>query len=501
MFKWLSNKFRGKTKIRNSYQAAKNDRFTSDWSTNNFTSDEVLRSALVTVRQRSRDLAINNDYARSFFRKLKVNTVGPNGIKLQSKVRKKNGKLDNRANKIIETAWAQWIKKRNCSVCATMSIKDILNTAIETIARDGEIIIRKIKGYDNSFRFALQILEADHLDEKLYRDVPNGNKIRLGIEKNSWGKPVYYHLFQAHPGDRTSLTGYRYVSVPAAEIIHPFIKERPSQSRGVPWIHTAVIKLRMIGAFEEAAVINARVGASKMGFFIPNELYTGDAKDSDENIISEVEPAVLEQLPEGLDFKEFNPKYPDGDFAPFNKAMLRGVSSGIGCSYNLLTNDLEGVNFSSLRSGALEDRDAWKVLQQFTIENILDEVYPEWLEMAIITNQVPLNYADLQRLTAAKFQARTWDWVDPLKDMKAIELELNANITSPQRVCAKRGEDFEEVLEEIAEAKEMMKEKGIITENKPVSDNQEKEKDNLKDEILDSVLEELEIDNKGNGRH
>lgn len=450
-------------RIRN-YAGAKSDRLTSDWMTTNLVSDEVLRWQLSKLRSRSRDLANNNDYMRNFLRKLKVNVIGPNGIGMQSKARFRNGGLDKRANEKIEAAWEKWTKKENASVCGTLSLKDLLNTAIETVARDGEVLIRKVKGFDNKFNFALQLIEADYLDENLNRDNIDGTKIRLGIEKNKWGKPIAYHLFENHPGERNSTVGQKYIRVPADEIIHLFIKERPTQSRGVPWAHTAIIRLRMLGAYEEAALVNARIGASKMQTIIMGEEafeYQGDGKDAYGNIIDEVEPGMREILPPGTTLHDFNPQYPSQEYGIFNKAALRGIASGLGCSYNSLANDLEGVNFSSLRSGLLEERDGWKAVQTWFIENSLDLIFPEFLLMAILSGNLDLPYTDIDRFIAPKWQGRRWEWIDPEKDINARITALKAGLTTRTRICAEQGDDFEEILEELKEEQKMIIDAGL----------------------------------------
>ena len=48
-----------------------------------------------------------------------------------------------------------------------------------TLAEDGEVLVRKVKGFDNEFGFALQLLEADHLDEQ-YSDL-NKNILKLSL--------------------------------------------------------------------------------------------------------------------------------------------------------------------------------------------------------------------------------------------------------------------------------------------------------------------------------
>lgn len=464
IFGFEVRKVKGKVKrLFYNYAAARQDRLTADWKAGNLVSDEVLRQNLAILRNRSRSLEQDNDYMKNFLRKLKVNVVGAHGIGMQSKARKRSGDIDKKANALIEEAWVRWCKKKNVSVCQSLSMTDLLGMALIAVARDGEVLIRKIKGYDNPFKFALQVLESDHLDERLNVDLPNGNKIRLGIEKDTWGKPVAYYLLKTHPGERAAMVGQQHIRVPVSEIIHAYIKDRPSQSRGVPWAHTAVLRLRMLGAFEEAAVVAARVGASKMGFIIPPEgsTYQGDDVDERGNIVQEVEPGMLEWLPAGYDIKDFNAQYPAGEFPPFVKSMLRGVSAGMGCSYNSIASDLEGVNFSSLRSGLLEERDVWKVLQQWFVSAVLEDVYDSWLEMAMLSGQLLLPIADFDRLNAPKWQPRTWEWVDPLKDINARIASLNAGLTTRTAICAEHGIDFEELVEQLAAEKEILDAYGI----------------------------------------
>jgi len=450
---------------RRTYHGAKSDRLTADWVTGNQAADEILRWQLPTLRARCRDLAENNDYARNFFRKIKTNIVGPNGIGMQSKARLKNGSLDARANTAIEAAWRAWSKPQHASVCGTLSLTAILSIASESVARDGEVLIRKVRGYDNPFGFALQLIEADHLDDRDNERLANGNTVIMGVELNTWGKPVAYHIWEQHPGISSALqtTANRRLRIPAGDIIHVFVKERPTQHRGVPWMHTAIIRLRMLGAYEEAALVAARIGASKMGFYTSpaGEEYQGDDKDSQGTPITEAEPGAFETLPEGWDFKEWNPQYPHGEFPTFHKAMLRGIASGIGAAYNTLAGDLEGVNFSSIRSGMLDERDGWKVAQQWLITSVLEPVYTDWLDMAILSGQVPLLMADINRLNAPNWHPRTWDWVDPLKDIKARIEALNAGLTSRTAICAEQGVDFEDLCEQLAKEQELMKQHGI----------------------------------------
>jgi len=349
-----------KPRQKRNYTAAKVNNLTADWITNNLTSDEILRYSLSRIRARSRDLERNDDYMKNFLRKLEMNVIGAKGIVLQSKVKfKVTGELDIKTNMMIESEWNSW-GKRYASVCESLSFRDLCKLVLRTVARDGECFIRVHRGYDNPYGIALQVFEPDFVDEKLNQELPNGNRIVLGIEKNKYGKSVAYWFFEKHPGDK-QFAGNRHVRIPAEEIIHLYVKERPTQTRGVAWAVSAIMKLRMLGAYEEAEVVAARVSAAKMGFFTETTeglSYEGEV-DTSGQFITEVEPGILEKLPPGVDFKAFDPGSPNAEFGDFVKAMLRGISAGLGCNYNTLCNDLEGVNYSSLRAGSLDEREYW----------------------------------------------------------------------------------------------------------------------------------------------
>jgi capsid protein len=56
-----------------------------------------------------------------------------------------------------------------------------------------------------------------------------------------------------------------------------------------------------------------------------------------------------------------------------------------------------------------------------------------------------------------------------VKDATAAAMELNMGTTSPQRICAEKGRDFYEVIDEIADAKAYALLKGITLESVPLA--------------------------------
>ena len=470
----------GFTRRKRGYDAAIVNRLTSNWTIANKTSDEELKTSLRALRARSRNLAMNNDYARKYLKLVVANVVGVNGIVLQSKVKQPSGEFDKGANKIIEEAWAEWGKRGVASICGQLSWRDIERLAIESVARDGEILIRKVFGYDNYFRFALQVLEADHLDEDYNRepDSRNSNSIRMGIELNPFGRPVAYHLLQNHPGANTyNYSGKNYERIPAEQIIHVFYKERPTQSRGVPWMHTAMTRLNMLGGYEEAELVAARVGASKMGFFTSEggNGVVGDG-DTEGEIIDEAEPGTFGRLPEGVDFKPWDPSHPNTAFKDFGKAILRGVSSGVNVSYNSLSSDLEGVNYSSIRQGVLDERDQWRVLQTWNIGSLHDQVFSSWLRQGMDFGAINLPPRKFKKFNVPKWQPRGWGWVDPLKDTRSNINSVAAGLKTRGQVVAEQGLDLEDIFKELKREEDLAKEYGLtLSEGKSIKGKDSKD--------------------------
>ncbi len=481
MPQWLDNLARrlgyapARSHGRRDFAAAQVGRLTAGWSTANASANADLYRALDALRARSRDLCNNNDYAKRFLGMVGANVVGGTGFALQSRVYDAPGKPDSGANDAVETAWARWCRRGVCDVTGRMSFRDLQLLVAKTVARDGEALIRRIRGKSagNPFGFALQVIDIDRLDTRLIRAAENGvAEIRMGVELDSFGRAVAYWLRGYHPGDTYGVAAgavqAAHVRVPAADILHVYTAERPEQVRGAPWMHAAMTRLNNLGGYEEAAVIAARVGASKMGFFkTPDGQPPEDGVDENNVPYMEADAGSFGVLPPGTDFVPFNPDYPHAMYDAFVKACLRGIASGLSVSYHSLANDLEGVNFSSIRSGTLEERDQWISVQEWFRDAFLEPIFDEWIGSALAMGQImlgngsPLPADKRDKFSAHSFQGRRWSWVDPLKDMEAKILGIQNGLTSPQQVAAELGVDYEDVLVEIKRAQDLADKIGV----------------------------------------
>jgi lambda family phage portal protein len=207
-----------------------------------------------------------------------------------------------------------------------------------------------------------------------------------------------------------------------------------------------------------------------MGFFTtpdgdPTPL--ADGEDEDQALFTEADPGQFGVLPEGVDFTPFNPDYPHAMYDTFTKAAKRDIGSGLNVSYHSLANDLEGVNFSSIRSGTLEERDEWMVVQGWFISQFLEPVYEGWLRSSLLKGAIvmpngsALPAAKFQKFMAHEFMGRRWQWVDPMKDIQASVIAVDKGLASPYKIAAQQGQDAEDVLDDIARFQAAAKEKGV----------------------------------------
>ncbi|MGB0957793.1 MAG: phage portal protein [Litorivicinus sp.] len=360
---------------RRSYQGALISRLTNDWLATQTSADAEIRTSLRKLRDRSREMVRNNPYARQAKRTTQINVIGT-GIKLQAQVQQLRGtKRDDRVNRLIEAKWEVWTRSQHCDVSGRYSFHQLEWLAAGALPESGEALFRIVRrGFGGSkVPLSLQMLESDLLDEEYQGStLAKTNEWRNGVEVNEWGRPVRYAFLTRHPGDywfqNAPQRAEKHVFIPAADVIHLFMPERPGQNRGVPWFHSVMADAHQLQGYEEAAVVRARVAASIMGFITNNEgeLIADDVENKQR--VSDFEPGTYKYLSPGESVTVPNINSPDQQFEMFVKNKVRRFASGFGCSYETLSRDFSDTNYSSSRLSLLEDREHWRVIQNYLIE-------------------------------------------------------------------------------------------------------------------------------------
>lgn len=452
------------------FKGAEVNRLLADWTSTLAHPDDETRWSLRRLRSRSRDLARNNPIVRQYLAQLTTNVIGPCGIQHQARVRDNSGKLNELINEKIEVAWEDWAY--DPTIGGGLSLTRFEHLLLRSVATDGEVFVRIWRGYDNPYAFALEAIDADQVDEMYSRPARGGDEeIRMGIQVNQYGRPTGYWVWNKPAMILGQDTRRQREFIPADQIIHLYDPIRVNQSRGIPWLFPVMVALRMLDGYFEAELVAARTAASKMGFFERKEGMDSAMPEADEDgsVTMEANPGTFGFTPDGYTLKDWSPDHPSGAFGDFIKSGLRMVSSGLNVSYNSLANDLEGVNYSSMRSGLLIERDVWRSVQHWFIGSFRRPVYRNFLNMSLLSGALVLDSRDPRRFLEVNWSPRGWLWVDPLKDVQAAVMAINNGLGSRQQALSEQGIEFEDTLEQLKEEEDMAAEIGVNIKPAPTA--------------------------------
>lgn len=452
----------GYSKGRRSFAGAQTTHLTASWTNQSTHVNADLQQGLVKLRGRSRDLEQNNDYARKFLSMVETNVVGHSGFSLFCEPPTPKGTVDRLDAARLETEFWKWAT--DCEVTG-LSFVELQRLFIRTVARDGEVLVRDVAR--GTFGYQMQLIDPQRLDDQYSDDLVSGNKVRMGVEYDAIGAVHAYWLTEtdaADPRNAATLGGRKRVRVPAAECRLYFPRQSIGQLRGIPMMSSALLRMQMLGGYEEAAVVAARVGAAKLGALKSQDGdISGMGEPSGADTMIDGEPGSFINLPPGTELQAWNPDYPHQQFGEFVRACLRGISSGLGVSYATLANDLENVNYSSIRAGVLEEREVWKALQGWMIDAFLVPMFGKWLRFALVSGQLdPLPVSRYDKFATHRWQGRRWDWVDPEKDMNANILAIQYGLKSRKEIVAEQGRDLADVWSDLEQEQADAKAAGIV---------------------------------------
>jgi lambda family phage portal protein len=462
------------------YAAARNSRLQTFGSLSNSSADSELSMSLTQLRTRSRKLMRDSPYAKRA-RVIVVNNVVGSGVGLQAQVRNSRGELHARINADIEAAWASWCKAGSCHTGGTLHFSDMERLLMAQIFDAGEVLPRlHRRSFGNGkIPLSLEVIEAERLADEFSNPSPGPTNskadVRLGVEVDKFGRPLAYWIRERHPGElRTGIdASVRLERVPADDILHLRTLDRWPMTRGEPWLHSVITKLDNMDEYSAAELTAARMGAN---FFATLESDADDSLATTTDAATgqrelNIEPGVIEGLSPGESLKFHTPNRPNTALDPFLRYMLREVAAGIGVSYESLSRDYSQSNYSSSRLALIDDRDLWRVLQQWWARSFRQPLYEQWLQAAVLSRAIPSisveSYAlDADRYAAATWKFRGWSWVDPAKEVSAYRDAVRCGFMTVSKVISLTGggDDIEDVIAERKRELEMFEEAEIDVE-------------------------------------
>jgi len=356
----------------------------------------------------------------------------------------------------VQALWLRWTDDADAS--GLTDFYGLQALACRSVMEAGECLVRlrpRLPKDGLSVPLQLQVLEAEHLPTSLSQVLATGNYIRAGIEFNGIGKRVAYHLYREHPGDALNpFLSADPMRVGADYVLHLFRPLRPGQLRGQPWLTQVLIKLYELDQYDDAELVRKKTAAMFAGFVTKNAPQDSllPEVNADANGVAEtsLEPGTLQVLLPGEDVKFSSPADVGATYETFMRVQLRSIAAGMGITYEQLTGDLTGVNYSSIRAGLLEFRRRCEAFQhQVIVFQMCRPIWRAWIDAAVGSGALPTT-KDLTPYYDVKWIPPGFAWVDPLKDIKAQIMAVRAGFKSRAEVVSEQGYDAEDIDREIA---------------------------------------------------
>lgn len=449
------------TRVARNYEAAKPWSRTSNWVRSGSDANMAAGPALSVLRALSRDLERNNSWARNAIGIVQHNAVGT-GI-----LAKALGVPDGSA---FMPAWKAWANSTQADADGRLTFYGLQSLALRTTVLSGEALIRRRwrRPEDGlAIPVQLQLLEPDLIDSSMDNQtgIEKGPIIQ-GVEFDAVGRRVAYWLFPQHPGSGRVGGAGASRRVTASDIIHLYRIDRPGQVRGIPWLCTAIMRLKEFDEFEDAQLVRQKIAAMFAGVYTDPEGDVPALGVSDPTAppppapqVQTLEPGtMLEGLP-GRDVKFANPPLTTDD--GFSARTLRAVAAGLEITYEDMTGDFAGFNYSSARQSqkrhhaAVEDW-RWNML----IPHLCDGAW-RWVgEAAVVAGLLP-------DLVPAEWTPPPVVQIDPDKEGLATKRAIRTGLKTFSGAIREQGLDPETHFEEFAADLARLDKLGIVLDSDP----------------------------------
>jgi lambda family phage portal protein len=448
--------------IKRAYSAAKTTGSNQMWRPSTKSATDEIVTAWRRTTDRARDLDRNNPLVSGALRRFVGGIVGE-GMWPKSKIIGADGAVDQKLAMDIENRWEAWQEKAGAD---GSQFVDIQRLVARHFILDGEALVHRVR----KAPLQLEVLECDYLDSGKDGKLQNGNTIKGGIERNRFGAPVAYWLYQAHPAEEMTSS----VRVSADDVLHIYDKQRSGQGRGISHFAPIIGDLFDTLEYQDATLTLARV-ATAYGIFVrsPNpedwqpsaaqKSELGNAED-DETPLQYVIPGGIHYLRPGEEVQTVKAEQPGGVYAEFVRSRLRSASSGTGMSYETFSNDYSQVSYSSARQAMIQERQMMRQMSGLLDRLLNIPVYRWFLDVEYRTNGLRLHGYDRdpRKFWRVQFSRPRQEWIDPMKEASAAETRLSIGLETLTSLAESEGNDIDDVFSTRAAEVARMKELGIF---------------------------------------
>ena len=406
------------------------------------------------LRERARDYYRNSDIVGQGVRRLVANVV-QEGFGLDVTTSSTD------LNEHLKGKWQEWASNPDqCHSERELTFQQMERLCLSTVIVDGDVISLQLQ------EGSLQWIEAHRLRTPTgtNRNVVHGvlvdditkERKEYWITKEDVGLAPVKLVREIKRMPARDDDGERFVN-------HISDTTRCSQTRGVSCLAPVTDTVGMHDDLQFATLVKAQMAAlitifreRELGYQSVADAATGDIDT--ETVGSYVK--TIEGISAGLEFggapgeklKGFSPEIPSETFVEHAMLILTFIAINLDLPVAVLLLDPSETNFSGWRGAVDQARLRFRQIQRWYSDAFHTPTYRwkvlQWIDEDPVVKQAFASGIDV---FSHAWHRPGWPYIEPLKDAQADALQQEELLTSPRRIQAARGRDWEEVYHEIIE--------------------------------------------------
>lgn len=426
------------------------------------------------LRQRARDLYAGGGLARSGPAALTTSVVGW-GIQPKPKI---DGQLLGMTDAECDE-WERntlrefrlWAENPMCDAERSKDFYTMQQLAFRSELMSGDVfVLFGMKANARTpYQTVIRILEADRIStpdtdgDSESTETEGGGRIVDGVEINSEGEVIRYHIANRHPllENATQTLSWQAIDVFGKEtgspnILHIMTHERPEQRRGIPFCAAQIEQIKQLDRYITSELAANVVSSMLTAFIVSSEddgkagmedAVNDEEKVTDDEYKIELAPGAIYDLPPGKTIKEINPIRSNSAFESFISTLETIIGASMEIPKEVLTKKYES-NYTAARGALL---DFWRTVRVYrtAFNNSFNQpIYEQWLSEAVALGRIDApgffdDPAVRQTWCGCIWMGASMGHVDPLKEVNAAEKRIQLNIsTEEQEASEYNGNDW-----------------------------------------------------------
>lgn len=455
-----------------------------------------------TLRERSRDLSMNNPIGCAALTTNRTNCIG-SGLIPKPKIdyeflgiTKEEAKD---LEKKIRKEFAIWAESTLCDNNDQNNFYELQQIVFMDWLRNGEefILLKYSEELDYMpYQLRLKLIEADRvctpgsLNAEYYgydEKQKNGNTIMNGIEISKEGKVEAYYVSSTFPGEyspekkewvRIAKRGKRTGN---PNILHIFNADRAEQYRGVPFLAPVIEVIKQMDRYTEAEIMAAVVNAYFAVFVTTEdgetpEEFKGEEYEEEDEIESsqeqeiEIGSGTVHYLKTGEGVETVTANHPASGFDVFINSLLKQVGAALDCAPEVLLKSFN-KSFSASKGAMNESWKAFRMRRTWFINDFCQEVYNMWFAEAVSKGRINApgffnNILIRKAYTNCTWNGPTQGQLEPGKEVAAAAQRVKEGFSTREDECAAlNGSDYEDNIRTLENENKLLKQAQSVLES------------------------------------